>query len=228
MNHLHLAFLIGLFGSLHCVGMCGPLAFALDSKAQNKWLLIFQKLSYNFGRAFSYALLGLLIGLLGKQLWIAGVQQAISIITGVIIVLVSLPKIFTFFNFNINFQNPFQKPINQLIGKAISQKSGHFFVGVLNGFLPCGFVYLALATAVNTNSILQSGLFMFFFGLGTIPLMLTAMLGLNFAKPKIRLQINRLLPVLTLCLGFWFILRGMNLNIPYLSVAIVDNGVICH
>jgi hypothetical protein len=54
------------------------------------------------------------------------------------------------------------------------------------------------------------------------------MLGLNFAKPKIRLQINRLLPVLTLCLGFWFILRGMNLNIPYLSVAIVDNGVICH
>ena len=99
MNHLHLAFLIGLLGSLHCVGMCGPLAFAINSNNENKWLMIIQKLSYNFGRALSYTFVGLLIGLLGKQLWIAGVQQAISIITGIIIVLVSLPKIFTFFNF---------------------------------------------------------------------------------------------------------------------------------
>jgi sulfite exporter TauE/SafE len=228
MNHLHLAFLIGLFGSLHCVGMCGPLAFAIDSKGENKWVMISQKLGYNFGRTLSYALLGLLIGLLGKQLWIAGVQQAISIITGAIIVFVSLPKIFAFFDFNINFENPFQQHINQLIGKAISLKTGHFIVGILNGFLPCGFVYLALATAVNTNSVLQSGLFMFFFGLGTIPLMLTAMLGVNFAKPQLRLQINKVLPVLTICLGFWFILRGLNLDIPYLSVAVVNDGVICH
>lgn len=228
MNHLHLAFLIGLLGSLHCVGMCGPLAFAINSNNENKWLMIIQKLSYNFGRALSYTFVGLLIGLLGKQLWIAGVQQAISIITGIIIVLVSLPKIFTFFNFNINFRNPFQEQLNLLIGKAISLKAGHFLLGVLNGFLPCGFVYLALATAVNTNNVLQSGLFMFFFGLGTIPLMLIAMLGINFAKPKIRFQINKLLPILSLCLGCWFILRGLNLDIPYLSVNLVNDGVICH
>jgi sulfite exporter TauE/SafE len=101
-------------------------------------------------------------------------------------------------------------------------------VGLLNGFLPCGFVYLGLATAVNTSSALQSSLFMFFFGLGTMPLMLAAMVGFNFAKPSVRYQINRILPILTIFLGIWFIFRGLNLGIPFLSPAIADTEVICH
>ena len=228
MNHLQLAFLIGLFGSLHCVGMCGPLAFALQDKTESKWIMAFQKLTYNLGRAFTYAFLGLLIGLIGKQLWLAGLQQGISILSGVIIILVTLPRLLPLFNYQIPFNNPIQNTINKLLSKAISHKSGHFLVGILNGFLPCGFVYLALATAVSTNSVLQSALFMFFFGLGTIPLMLTAMLGINFAKPTFRRQINKVLPVLTILLGCWFILRGLNLDIPYLSPKIENEMVICH
>lgn len=227
MNHLHLAFIIGLFGSLHCVGMCGPLAFALPNKSKTKWAMIFQKVAYNLGRALTYAFLGLLIGLVGKQLWLAGLQQSISIISGIIIILVALPRLLPLFNFQIRYQNPLQSNINQLLGKAISHKSGHFWVGILNGFLPCGFVYLALATAVNTDSILQSSLFMLFFGLGTIPLMLAAMLGINFAKPAFRKQINQFLPLLTIFLGCWFILRGLNLDIPYLSPKITTDTVIC-
>ncbi len=228
MNHLQLAFLIGLFGSLHCVGMCGPLAFALQDKSKSRWMMIFQKLAYNLGRACTYAFLGLLIGLIGKQFWLAGLQQGISMLSGAIIILVTLPRLLPLFNFHIPFNNPFQITLNKLLGKAISHKSGHFLVGVLNGFLPCGFVYLALATAINTNSVLQSGLFMFFFGLGTLPLMLAAMLGINFAKPVFRRRINQFLPLFTLCLGFWFILRGLNLGIPYLSPEITDETVICH
>ncbi|MBD3750689.1 MAG: sulfite exporter TauE/SafE family protein [Sphingobacteriales bacterium] len=227
MSHLQLAFWIGLFGSFHCVGMCGPLAFALPKAAQN-WQIIFQKLSYNLGRSLSYALLGLLMGLIGKQLWIAGWQQNLSILSGLLIVIVSLPKILPFFRIAWHYQNPFQKNFNQLFAKALQRKSGHFLIGMLNGFLPCGFVYLALATALSSDNVWQSGLFMFFFGLGTLPLMFAAMLGINFAKPTFRYRINQLLPVLTLCLGLWFIVRGLNLDIPYLSPNSSTNAVICH
>ncbi|MBU0696760.1 MAG: sulfite exporter TauE/SafE family protein [Bacteroidetes bacterium] len=228
MNHLQLAFTIGLLGSLHCVGMCGPLAFAIQDKSKTKWAMIFQKLAYNLGRALTYAFLGLLIGLIGKQLWLAGLQQSISILSGVIIILITLPRLLPLLNIHLPYRNPLQNTINKLIGKAILHKSGHFMIGILNGFLPCGFVYLALATAVSTSSVLQSSLFMFFFGLGTIPLMLTAMLGINFAKPAFRRQINRFLPLFTIFLGCWFILRGLNLDIPYLSPKISNSEVICH
>lgn len=227
MNHLHLGFLIGLLGSFHCVGMCGPLAFALNGSAENKWLLVAEKLSYNFGRTISYAFLGLFIGLIGKQFWLAGIQQYISIISGVFILFVALTKILPMVYKNTSWNNFMLLPIQNLLIKASKRKSGHFFTGMLNGFLPCGFVYLAMATALNTNSILQSSLFMFFFGLGTIPLMLAATLGVSFAKPAIRRQINNTLPLLMLFLGVWFIFRGLGLGIPYLSPAIANN-VICH
>lgn len=229
MNHLQLAFIIGLFGSLHCVGMCGPLAFALPQQPEAKWVTVLKKLSYNIGRAIVYAFLGLLIGMLGKQLWLAGLQQGISILSGVLIVIAVLPKIIHYRETELYRPNRFTQTINQLIGKAIRNKAGHFYLGLLNGFLPCGFVYLGLATAINTNSAYQSALFMFVFGLGTTPLMLFAMLGVNFSKPAFRQRINRFLPYVTLCLGLWFIVRGLNLDIPYLSPKITGKeAVICH
>lgn len=229
MNHLQLAFVIGLFGSLHCVGMCGPLAFALPQQSENKWLTIFKKLSYNIGRAISYSFLGLLIGLIGKQFWLAGLQQGISIISGILIIIAVLPQILRSKKTEYYQPNRFTRGVNQLIGKAIKNKAGHLYLGLLNGFLPCGFVYLGLATAINTSSAYQSALFMFVFGLGTTPLMLFAMVGVNFTKPTFRQKINRFLPYLTLCLGFWFLMRGLNLDIPYLSPKITGTeAVICH
>ncbi len=229
MNHLHLAFIIGLFGSLHCVGMCGPLAFAIPYQQENKWTTLFKKISYNLGRAVSYAFLGLLIGLLGKQLWMAGLQQSISILSGILIILAVLPQIIILKNSNAYKPNRFTLIVNKLIGKAIKNKVGHLYLGLLNGFLPCGFVYLGLATAINTDSAYQSALFMFVFGLGTMPLMLLAMLGVNFSKPIFRQKIKVFLPYITLCLGIWFVIRGLNLDIPFLSPKILGNEqVICH
>lgn len=228
MNHLQLAFVIGLFGSLHCVGMCGPLAFALQDKSANKWLLVFRKLSYNLGRAVTYSFLGLLIGLAGKQLWLAGLQQTVSIISGTIILCAALPRIFKWHQLNGISFNIFSTTINRLLSKALKSRAGNFYIGLLNGFLPCGFVYVALSTAINTSSATQSALFMFVFGLGTTPLMLAAMLGVHFGKPIVRYHINRFLPWLMVLLGLWFILRGLNLGIPYLSPGVDRVEAICH
>lgn len=227
MNHLYLAFLIGLFGSLHCIGMCAPLAFSLPSN-QSKILLFVEKFSYNIGRAFSYALLGLLIGVIGKQLWIAGAQQILSIISGVLIIIAAFIRLFPVLNFTTGWNTNLPSSVNQIIIKAINHKSGHFIIGLLNGFLPCGLVYVALATALNTNSVLQSGLFMFFFGLGTLPLMLIAILGFGFAKASLRNTINKIIPLFMILLGIWFILRGLNLGIPFLSPLIGGDNPICN
>lgn len=229
MNHLQLAFIIGFFGSLHCVGMCGPLAFALPQQTEPTWVTVVKKLSYNIGRAISYSFLGLLIGFVGQQFWLAGLQQAVSILSGILIIIIALPQIIKSKKKQSYTPNIFTRNINQLIGRAIKNKTGHLYLGLLNGFLPCGFVYLGLATAISTNNAYQSALFMFVFGLGTTPLMLSAMIGVNFSKPSFRQKINRFLPFITLCLGFWFLLRGLNLDIPYLSPKITGNeAVICH
>jgi sulfite exporter TauE/SafE len=142
--------------------------------------------------------------------------------------LVALPRVLPLFKIQVYSPKFLVNGVNKLLSKALANKAGHFYVGLLNGFLPCGFVYLGLAMAVNSSSAFQSGLFMFFFGLGTLPLMLAAMVGFNFAKPAIRFQINRILPILTIFLGIWFIFKGLNLDIPYLSPMLLSSEVICH
>ncbi len=223
MNHLQLAFVIGLFGSLHCVGMCGPLAFAIPNLNGGKWKLVLNKLLYQLGRAFSYAILGLLIGALGKSLWIAGFQQTLSIICGIFIVIYSILRLLPAKR-NLNISFPL---INKWISGAIQKRYGHFAVGMLNGVLPCAFVYVALATASNTSSVFQSALFMFFFGLGTLPLMFASAVGISFASQAVRRSINNVLPVLSLILGSWLILRGLSLDIPFLSPILIGDASIC-
>src|SRR3569623_1953412 len=108
-------------------------------------------------------------------------------------------------------------PFNRLLGYALRHHAGHFVVGLLNGLLPCGFVYLALAGAINSASPLGSAQFMFWFGIGTFHLMLIATVSSGFIGVSLRRRINRIMPYFMVCLGFWFVLRGLNLNIPYLS-----------
>ena len=226
MSNNLVAFFIGLFGSIHCVGMCGPLALAVPS-FNNKWyLLVADKLLYNFGRVFTYTFLGLLIGFIGRQLWLYGLQQGISILSGILIILIAFSRIL---KINLTNQTRFGNilmPFNKLLGYAMQHKAGHFIIGLLNGFLPCGFVYLALIGALNTPSPISSAQYMFFFGAGTFPLMLVATISSGFAGPAIRRKINKAIPYVMVCLGCWFILRGLNLNIPYLSPAKQQVGVV--
>jgi uncharacterized protein len=120
-------------------------------------------------------------------------------------------------------------PVNRVLSYALQHKAGHFIVGLLNGFLPCGFVYLALVGALNTNSPVSASEYMFWFGIGTFPLMLLAMVSAGFAGAVFRRRINKLMPYLMICLGLWFILRGIGLNIPYLSPDRQSPGTsVCH
>ena len=112
--------------------------------------------------------------------------------------------------------------------KAIQNRWGHLATGILNGFLPCGFVYLALVGAINTGSVWQSAQYMFWFGIGTLPLMLLATISSGLMTVSLRRKFNRVIPYFMLCLGLWFVLRGLSLNIPYLSPAPVSSGVVCH
>ncbi|MGY4386158.1 sulfite exporter TauE/SafE [Pedobacter sp. UYP24] len=216
MNNNELAFFIGLLGSLHCIGMCGPLAFAVPVN-QPGWLaLVWNKFIYQTGRIISYCLLGLVAGLLGRQIWQTGLQQSISIFTGALIILVAstrLLKVNLFGKRRSRLMAPFYK----LFDFAFKHKANHLIIGALNGLLPCGFVYLALAGAINTGSVKSSVNYMFWFGAGTVPLMLAATVVVSFTGVPFRRKLNKVLPFGMLLLGFWFVFRGMGLDIPYLS-----------
>lgn len=226
MNTDQIAFFIGLFGSVHCIGMCGPLAFAVPVSAENWWILVPDKVIYNLGRVISYVILGLLIGILGRQLWLSGLQRGVSFISGLLIIMAGLSRLLKLTWSAGPVSSMLLKPVNRLLSYALQHKAGHLLIGVLNGFLPCGFVYLALVGAVNATSPVRAGIYMFWFGMGTFPLMLAATIGSGYINPTIRRRINKAIPYFMIMLGFWFILRAIGLNIPYLSPALTDSS--CH
>lgn len=213
-----LAFMIGLLGSVHCIGMCGPLAFAVPSLKQGWLFLVADKLIYQLGRILAYCTLGMIIGFIGQQIWLTGFQQAVSILSGVLIIMAACSRIFKFAFFR-GSSAFIPGPFNKMLNYALKHKANHLIIGFINGFLPCGFVYLALAGALHTESIQNSVTYMFWFGLGTLPLMFIATLGIGFTGKIFRRKINRTIPYLMLCIGIWFVLRGMTLDIPYLSPA---------
>ncbi|QJD98207.1 sulfite exporter TauE/SafE family protein [Mucilaginibacter robiniae] len=226
MSNNEIAFFVGLFGSVHCVGMCGPLAFAVSVREGRGWLLVWDKLVYNLGRTFTYTLLGIITGLIGRQLWLAGMQQWVSLLSGVLIVLAAGARFFKK-SAVTSWGSKILLPFNRLLTYALTKRAGHWIIGMLNGFLPCGFVYLALIGAVNTGSVNGAAQYMFWFGIGTLPLMLIATVGSGLMNMTMRRRINKFIPYVMLCLGIWFLLRGMNLDIPYLSPSknIMNAGV---
>ncbi|GAA4310041.1 sulfite exporter TauE/SafE family protein [Mucilaginibacter gynuensis] len=227
MSTNEVAFFIGLFGSVHCVGMCGPLAFAVPFTGRSRWLLVWDKFIYQIGRTISYSLLGLITGIIGKQLWLFGAQQSISIISGVLIIGLACSKLLNLHYLKTERLSGFPSLINKFIIRAVTQKNGHLYIGILNGLLPCGFVYLALIGAVNTSTVISSVQYMFWFGIGTLPLMLAATLGAGLLTVTVRNRLNKTVPYFMLCLGLWFVLRGVPLNIPFISPAEIADPALC-
>lgn len=220
MFELYTALTIGLVGSLHCIGMCGPIAVALPL-GRKGWLdRAVGGLLYNIGRALTYGVLGALFGLLGKGIHMAGVQQWASIIMGVVMI---ASVLFPFlFRGKINIETITSGYATRLISHfrkmfGKQSKSNLFLIGLLNGLLPCGLVYVAVAGAINTNDVLMGTLFMVVFGLGTIPVMLGVSLVGNIISGGIRQKLSKVVPVFIVILGIIFILRGMSLGIPFIS-----------
>lgn len=214
------AFFFGLLSSIHCVGMCGPIAMMLPIDRNNQAKKVVQIMTYHFGRLFAYATIGLIFGLFGKGLYVAGIQQELSIIIGICIILVvAIPdKKFA----KYNFSQPVFKLISKLktsLGKQFKNKSiqSLFTIGLLNGFLPCGMVYVALFGAIAMQSISLGVLYMLLFGLGTIPLMSIVVVINSFLTIPIRNKIQKVIPYVGVFIGMLFILRGLGIGIPYVS-----------
>ncbi|MEO8237775.1 MAG: sulfite exporter TauE/SafE family protein [Flavobacterium sp.] len=217
---LYTAFIFGLISSFHCIGMCGPIAMMLPVDRQNETKKATQIITYHLGRLTAYASIGLIFGLLGRGFFLAGLQQKMSVFIGVIMILIVLTpeKLFSKYNFS--------KPVYKIISKIKSSLGSQFktktyksffTIGLLNGFLPCGMVYVALFGAIAMQSAGLGVLYMILFGLGTLPLM-TAVVYINsMIKLPFRNKIQKAIPYVAVIIGILFILRGLGLGIPYIS-----------
>ncbi len=217
---LYTALIFGLLGSFHCVGMCGPIAFLLPVDRSNNFRRITQIFTYHFGRLLAYSIIGFIFGLVGKSFNLFGVQQQLSIVIGLLMIAAVFIPTKTLSKYN--FSKPLFRVISKVktgLGEALKKKSPDTFltIGFLNGFLPCGLVYMAVFGALASISPLQGSLYMALFGVGTIPLMTTAIYVGNFLNGKLRTGIRRTIPVIVVLMGFLFILRGMGLGIPFVS-----------
>lgn len=229
------AIILGFMGSLHCVGMCGPIAFVLPVDRSNTYKKNGQIAIYHFGRLLAYGILGLVFGFLGKGLYVFGMQQKLSIVVGVLMICVVLIPYKVFNKYNLS--KPIYKAISKvksLLGKELKKKTADTFltIGFLNGFLPCGLVYMALFGAVAMGNPLEGSLYMMLFGLGTVPLMTTAIYFSKFLKGTLRRRVQRLIPLFVVLVGVLFIIRGLGLGIPFVSpepvVEIVSAPIKCH
>lgn len=213
------ALIFGLLGSFHCIGMCGPIAFMLPVDREKPIKRFLQILSYHLGRIFTYAIIGILFGILGKGFYLFGFQQQLSIIAGLtMILIVFFPKI-TKHNWLSKKMSFVILKVKSALGKELQKKKNDtfFVLGFLNGFLPCGLVYMAVLGALATPTITQASFYMILFGIGTIPLMTAFVYLGNFTKGNFRSYIQKAIPILVVCIGVLFVLRGLGLGIPFIS-----------
>ncbi|WP_417290035.1 sulfite exporter TauE/SafE family protein [Corallibacter sp.] len=228
-------FILGLLGSLHCVGMCGPIAFMLPVDRSNSLKKITQITTYHIGRLLAYSMIGVAFGVIGKGLYLFGFQQQLSILIGILMILLVIIPSKTLNKYR------FSKPIYHIISKvkkqlgaSLKKKTADTFltIGFLNGFLPCGLVYMAVFAAIANASVITSSMYMILFGLGTIPLMTTAIYIGKFLNIKVKLRIQKAIPVFIVIIGLLFIARGLGLGIPYVSptpvTEMVDGHINCH
>ncbi|MBE0642463.1 MAG: sulfite exporter TauE/SafE family protein [Bacteroidetes bacterium] len=213
-------FILGLVGSLHCLGMCGPIVLVLPGSVRERWNFFFGRILYNLGRAITYAVMGLIIGVIGQSIALAGYQQWLGIAAGSLMILsVLLPalgmhRIVSTQQFDRVFAS-LKSRLGRMLGN--SSTSSLFTIGLLNGFLPCGLVYMALAASLAMGSAPGSAAYMFLFGLGTLPVMFAASYASGMITGEVRRKITRLIPAGVVILGLLFILRGLSLGIPFIS-----------
>lgn len=224
------AFILGLAGSLHCAGMCGPLAVAIPPTGIGKASFLSGRLAYNLGRIITYCLMGAVFGLVGMTFALAGFQRWASILSGVAI-LAGLAA---------TTRSAAKTPLASAVAFAKSKLAlllrrrtmgAVFLLGILNGFLPCGLVYVACANAVAAGGFLGGVESMLAFGLGTVPMMLGIGLAGKLLQMNLRLRFQRWIPAGLAVLAVLFILRGMSLGIPYVSPVLSGNpahAACCH
>jgi sulfite exporter TauE/SafE len=209
------ALTLGFLGSFHCAGMCGPIALMLPKSSGSRAKVLTGRFIYNSGRAFTYIIIGLFFGMLGLAIAMRGFQRELSVLTGVIIavtVILSAGRK----ERTAAYTEPsrYTLTIRHYLKKLFSIKSRFslFLIGALNGLLPCGFVYLAVAGAASTGSMAGGMLYMSLFGLGTFPIMMMLTLAANYAGLRFRKVFTKLSPLIALALALFLIYRGTDMK----------------
>ena len=214
------ALILGLGSGFHCIGMCGPIALSMGLTKQQALNFHLQNTTYNLGRIVTYAFLGAILGIVGEGFNVAGIQQYLTVGVGILLIVMAL---FSFggkdFASKIPFLSKFLLSIKINLGKYL-QKPGYssrFITGILNGFLPCGMVYMALTASLAAGGVWQGAAFMVLFGLGTFPFMFAVVFFGNMMNTAFRIKVLKIIPVMMIILGGLFVLRGLELGIPLVS-----------
>lgn len=217
------AFGMGLAGSLHCAGMCGPIM----------WVMPFQQMKgarkalgiglYHLGRISVYAALGLVLRSFAS-FFNPEVQRYVSLACGVALLVAGI------LSFLPGKSRGAQMPWGNWVKNKLSGFMGNpapaalLATGALNGLLPCGLVYMALSAAMVAPTVTDSLMMVYAFGLGTMPMLLaiTLLKGRPMISRAMKFRVAA--PFIMAVFGCLFILRGANLGIPYLSPKIEATG----
>jgi sulfite exporter TauE/SafE len=233
MMLVYLAVSMGLMSSFHCIGMCGPIALALPIHKGTKLQQWGGMLLYNVGRTTTYAAFGAAFGLVGSSLAWLGYFRYILVGVGVLMILYVVWP--TFLERHLKPPVFWQKAVLQVKGRmakllASRTSGGWFLLGVFNGLLPCGMVYMAVISSVATGSALYGAIFMGVFGLGTMPAMMAVSFFRQWLSADLRSRFRRLTPVLVAAAGVWIVARGLLITPPASSVGYPSGTEIpiCH
>lgn len=211
---------LGFASGFHCIGMCGPIALAVGLGAKKNAQFYLKNLAYQAGRIATYSALGGLLGIIGKSFEMAGLQQYVTVLAGVLLIIMASMS-FGGKNFasRVPLFNRFLLKIKSTLGGLLRQSDyrSRFFTGILNGFLPCGMVYMALTASLAGGGVWQGALFMLLFGAGTLPFMFGVVVAGSAVSQAFRTKILKVIPVMMIVLGGLFIVRGMEVGIPYIS-----------
>lgn len=213
-------FLLGLAGGLHCAGMCGPIAMALPSSGGTRGRVVAEKLFYQFGRIGTYATLGLIAGYGASVFDIAGYGRVASLVAGTLMVVTAIMQLV--WHRSLFPSGPLHRiadPLRRELRRLLHQHSflALLGIGACNGLLPCGLVVSALLGSASTTEPLGGAIFMATFGIGTLPVMMSIALGGGFLTQRLKKTMRFALPIMAIAIGSIVILRGMALDIPYVS-----------
>jgi sulfite exporter TauE/SafE len=216
-------FILGFLGSLHCIGMCGPLMIAVPGAS---------RVTYHLGRALAYGAMGLVFGAIGQTFALAGWQRGVSVAAGAVILVIALGSLVPAIRaraagWTYRITAPLKQRWSRLIGKT--SLPALLAMGFLNGLLPCGLVYVALAAAAGTGHAISGAALMLLFGFGTTPALVVVALFGRPLQQRFRIQFQRLVPAALVMVAALLILRGLNLGIPYISpVLAAEKPSCCH
>lgn len=233
-------FVVGLITSLHCVAMCGGINLSQcvgynKGEASDGFSKLKPSLLYNTGRVISYTIIGGIVGALGSVVSFSGAAKgAVTILSGVFMVIMGLNMLNIF---------PWLRKINprmpRFFGNKIHSGKGErspFYVGLLNGLMPCGPLQAMQIYALGTGSFVGGAGAMFFFSLGTVPLMFGFGALSSILSGKFTHKMMKVSAVLVMFLGIIMLNRGLSLsgisvgNVAYASsatgsVAKIENNV---